>query len=99
VDEWERQKHFPAHEVFKILGQAGFLGITKPTSEYSSWGQTIIYMYIIVVCLIDVKGDYIITDSLSVYAVSVLRLCFSREAGFSYVGFLLIFLPSPSLMA
>lgn len=33
VDEWEEAKSFPAHEVFKKLGDAGFLGITKP-EEY-----------------------------------------------------------------
>ncbi|XP_062508683.1 probable acyl-CoA dehydrogenase 6 [Corticium candelabrum] len=30
VDEWEYVKSFPAHEVLKKLGKAGFLGVTKP---------------------------------------------------------------------
>ena len=30
VDEWEEAKSFPAHQVMKKLGDAGFLGITKP---------------------------------------------------------------------
>ena len=30
VDEWERDRMFPAHEVFKKLGDAGLLGIHKP---------------------------------------------------------------------
>ena len=30
VDEWERERIFPAHEVFKKLGDAGLLGIHKP---------------------------------------------------------------------
>jgi len=30
VDQWEAAEIFPAHEVFKKLGQAGFLGINKP---------------------------------------------------------------------
>ena len=30
VDEWERDGRFPAHELFRKLGQQGFLGITKP---------------------------------------------------------------------
>ena len=30
VDEWENDEIFPAHEVFKKLGDKGFLGITKP---------------------------------------------------------------------
>jgi citronellyl-CoA dehydrogenase len=30
VDLWEEARIFPAHEVFKKLGTAGFLGLTKP---------------------------------------------------------------------
>jgi citronellyl-CoA dehydrogenase len=30
VDEWERAGQFPAHELFRKLGQQGFLGITRP---------------------------------------------------------------------
>lgn len=30
VDQWEEEGQYPAHDVFKKLGQAGFLGITKP---------------------------------------------------------------------
>jgi citronellyl-CoA dehydrogenase len=30
VDEWEAAEIFPAHEVFKQLGQLGLLGLTKP---------------------------------------------------------------------
>ena len=30
VDEWEEAEIFPAHEVFKGLGQLGVLGLTKP---------------------------------------------------------------------
>lgn len=30
VDEWEAAEIFPAHEVFKRLGQLGLLGLTKP---------------------------------------------------------------------
>jgi citronellyl-CoA dehydrogenase len=30
VDEWERDGIFPAHEVFKKMGNQGFLGIHKP---------------------------------------------------------------------
>lgn len=37
VDEWEEQKLFPAHEVFAKLGEAGFLGITRP-EEYGGGG-------------------------------------------------------------
>src|SRR5512145_2938818 len=30
VDEWEKAEIFPAHEVFKGLGDLGLLGLTKP---------------------------------------------------------------------
>lgn len=30
VDEWEEAEIFPAHQVFKRLGQLGLLGLTKP---------------------------------------------------------------------
>lgn len=30
VDEWEKNKLFPAHELFKKLGSAGYLGVSKP---------------------------------------------------------------------
>ena len=33
VEAWEEAKIFPAHELFKKLGDVGFLGITKPV-EY-----------------------------------------------------------------
>jgi citronellyl-CoA dehydrogenase len=37
VDEWEEARIFPAHEVFKKMGQLGLLGITKPV-EYGGMG-------------------------------------------------------------
>ncbi len=37
VDDWEEARAFPAHEVFKKLGDAGFLGITRP-EEYGGMG-------------------------------------------------------------
>ena len=33
VDKWEEDEIFPAHEVFKKLGDAGLLGIHKPTES------------------------------------------------------------------
>lgn len=30
VEAWEEERMFPAHQVFEKLGEAGFLGITKP---------------------------------------------------------------------
>jgi len=37
VDEWEEAEFFPAHEVFKKLGDLGMLGITKP-EEFGGLG-------------------------------------------------------------
>src|SRR3954467_8435720 len=37
VDEWEAAEIFPAHQVFKRLGQLGLLGLTKP-AEYGGAG-------------------------------------------------------------
>ncbi|CAB1320526.1 unnamed protein product, partial [Coregonus sp. 'balchen'] len=33
VDQWEAEGIFPAHKVFKLLGNAGFLGVNKPVEE------------------------------------------------------------------
>jgi len=37
VDQWEKDRMFPAHEVFKKLGDAGLLGIHKPV-EFGGMG-------------------------------------------------------------
>ncbi|XP_005728786.1 probable acyl-CoA dehydrogenase 6 [Pundamilia nyererei] len=37
VDQWEAEGKFPAHKLFKILGNAGFLGVNKPV-EYGGLG-------------------------------------------------------------
>ena len=37
VDQWESEGKFPAHRVFKKLGEAGLLGLTKPV-EYGGMG-------------------------------------------------------------
>lgn len=42
VDEWEAAEIFPAHELFKKMGDLGFLGITKPT-EYGGMGLDFSY--------------------------------------------------------
>ncbi len=42
IDEWEANGPFPAHEVFKKLGDAGLLGITKPEA-YGGMGLDITY--------------------------------------------------------
>uniref|UniRef100_A0A2C9JZD4 Acyl-CoA dehydrogenase 6 n=1 Tax=Biomphalaria glabrata TaxID=6526 RepID=A0A2C9JZD4_BIOGL len=42
VDEWEAQRKFPAHKVFKVLGSNGFLGVSRP-KEYG--GLELDYSY------------------------------------------------------
>jgi citronellyl-CoA dehydrogenase len=42
VDEWEKEGIFPAHELFKKLGELGFLGLNKPV-EFG--GQGLDYSY------------------------------------------------------
>uniref|UniRef100_A0A6Q2X7V7 Acyl-CoA dehydrogenase 6 n=1 Tax=Esox lucius TaxID=8010 RepID=A0A6Q2X7V7_ESOLU len=42
VDQWEAEGIFPAHKVFKILGNAGFLGVNKPV-EYGGLGLDFSY--------------------------------------------------------
>lgn len=37
VDEWESAHSFPAHELFKKMGSAGYLGVNKPT-KYGGMG-------------------------------------------------------------
>ena len=42
VEEWEAAGIFPAHSVFKKLGDGGFLGPTRPT-EYGGLGLDFTY--------------------------------------------------------
>jgi citronellyl-CoA dehydrogenase len=42
VDEWENHPPFPAHELFKKLGNLGLLGISKPV-EYGGMGLDYTY--------------------------------------------------------
>ncbi|KWR85129.1 acyl-CoA dehydrogenase family protein [Cupriavidus sp. IDO] len=42
VDEWEAAEIFPAHALFKKMGNLGFLGITKPV-EYGGMGLDFSY--------------------------------------------------------
>jgi len=42
VDEWEAAEIFPAHALFKKMGELGFLGITKPV-EYGGLGLDFSY--------------------------------------------------------
>uniref|UniRef100_A0A915KWS3 Acyl-CoA dehydrogenase/oxidase N-terminal domain-containing protein n=1 Tax=Romanomermis culicivorax TaxID=13658 RepID=A0A915KWS3_ROMCU len=42
VDQWEERGIFPAHDVIKKLGRAGFLGVDKPI-EYGGSGLDFSY--------------------------------------------------------
>jgi citronellyl-CoA dehydrogenase len=42
VDEWEKAETFPAHALFKKMGDLGLLGLTKPT-EYGGMGLDYTY--------------------------------------------------------
>ena len=42
VDQWEEEEAFPAHKIFKILGNAGFLGVNKP-EKYGGLGLDFTY--------------------------------------------------------
>lgn len=44
-DAWERAGIFPAHDLFKKLGELGFLGISKPT-EYGGMGLDYSYQIV-----------------------------------------------------
>lgn len=33
MDQWEAEGQFPAHKIFKLLGNAGFLGVNKPVGK------------------------------------------------------------------
>ena len=45
ADEWEKDGIFPAHEVFKKMGDLGLLGIHKPT-EYGGMGLDYSYQIV-----------------------------------------------------
>jgi len=45
VDEWEDAEIFPAHELFRKMGELGFLGLTKPV-EYGGLGLDYSYSVI-----------------------------------------------------
>ena len=54
VDEWEKNEIFPAHEIFKKLGNQGFLGITKP-EKYGGSGLDYSYGAVLNEALASIK--------------------------------------------
>ncbi len=55
IDQWEEAEIFPAHEVFKKLGDLGFLGVTKP-EEYGGLGLDYTYSVLMAQTLGRIKG-------------------------------------------
>jgi len=53
VDAWEAAEAFPAHQVFKRLGELGLLGLTKPV-EYGGMGLDYSYSMVMAEALGDV---------------------------------------------
>ncbi|MBX7167240.1 MAG: acyl-CoA dehydrogenase family protein [Pirellulales bacterium] len=47
VDRWEEAEIFPAHELFRKMGELGFMGLSYP-EEYGGLGQD--YWYNVVMC-------------------------------------------------
>ena len=58
VDEWEAEGRFPAHELFRKLGDHGFLGITKPEA-YGGMGLDWSYSMLFCEALGEVRGGSI----------------------------------------
>jgi citronellyl-CoA dehydrogenase len=54
VDEWEAAEIFPAKELFKKMGDQGFLGISKPV-EYGGLGLDYSYSLVMAQALGDIK--------------------------------------------
>ena len=54
VDEWEKAEQFPAHEVFKKLGDLGLLGLTKPEA-YGGMGLDYSYAMVMAETLGHIK--------------------------------------------
>ena len=54
VDQWEQDETFPAHEVFKKLGDNGFLGVTKP-EKYGGSGLDYSYGAVLNEALASIK--------------------------------------------
>lgn len=55
IDAWEEAQQFPAHELFKKLGDQGFLGVTKPP-EYGGLGLDYSYAVLMAETLGRVNG-------------------------------------------
>jgi citronellyl-CoA dehydrogenase len=53
VDAWEAAEMFPAHQVFKQLGDLGLLGLTKPT-DYGGMGLDYSYSVVMAEALGDI---------------------------------------------
>ncbi len=61
IDEWEREEIYPAHQIMKILGEAGLLGIGKP-AEYGGLDLDFSYEMVFSEALGDVRGNGVSTS-------------------------------------
>ncbi|XP_034016297.1 probable acyl-CoA dehydrogenase 6 [Thalassophryne amazonica] len=71
VEQWEAEKAFPAHKVFKILGNAGFLGVDKPV-EYGVAEELGIFAAAVVPMAIGVQSN-MATPALARFGSAVLK--------------------------
>jgi citronellyl-CoA dehydrogenase len=55
IEEWEEARIFPAHALFKKLGDAGFLGVCKPP-EYGGLGLDYSYSVVMAETLGNING-------------------------------------------
>jgi citronellyl-CoA dehydrogenase len=55
IEDWERAQIFPAHALFKKLGDAGFLGVCKPP-EYGGLGLDYSYSVVMAETLGNING-------------------------------------------
>jgi citronellyl-CoA dehydrogenase len=55
IEEWEEEQIFPAHALFKKLGDAGFLGVCKPP-EYGGLGLDYSYSVVMAETLGNING-------------------------------------------
>ncbi|GLQ05552.1 acyl-CoA dehydrogenase family protein [Sneathiella chinensis] len=61
IDEWEKAEIYPAHEVMKLLGDAGLLGIGKPV-EYGGLGLDFSYEMLFAEALGNIRGNGVSTS-------------------------------------
>src|SRR5213076_3403594 len=69
VDEWEKADIFPAHELFRKLGDLGFLGLNKPV-EFGGQGLDYSYALMMAEVLREFLSPAIAGDAVACIGVS-----------------------------